>query len=67
MVTYQSTQLLSQKITSFSSEMEAWNVYLAVCIDHIPSQAPSLAYQYILISANILHPLESWLDHDAQF
>ena len=47
--------------------MEAWNVYLAVCIDHMSLEAPSLAYQHILSSANTLHPLESWLDHDAQF
>ena len=38
MVTYQSTQLLKQKITSFYFWIEAWNVYLAVCINHMPSQ-----------------------------
>ena len=48
--------------------MEAWNVYLAVCIDHMPSQAPNLvAYQRIIMSANTLNPLESWLDYDVQF
>ena len=48
--------------------MEAWNVYLAVCIDHMPSRAPSLvAYQRIITSANTLHPLESWLHYDVQF
>ena len=29
-------------ITSFSNWMEAWNIFLAVCIDHMPSCAPSL-------------------------
>ena len=58
----------TRKITSFSSWMEAWNVYLAVCIDHMPSRAPSLvAYQRIITSANTLHPLESWLHYDVQF
>ena len=68
MVTYQSTQLLKQKIISFYSWIQAWNVYLAVCIDHMPSQAPSLvAYQHFIITANTLHPLESWLNYDVQF
>ena len=55
MATYQSTQLLRQKITTFSSWMEAWNVYLAVYTDHMPSQAPSLvAYQCIITSAKLM-------------
>ena len=54
----------TRKIPSFSSWMEAWNIYLAVCIDHMPSWAPSLvAYQRIITSANTLHPLESWLHY----
>ena len=58
----------TRKITSFSYWMEAWNVYLAVCIDHMPSRAPSLvAYQRIITSVNTLHPLESWLHYDVQF
>ena len=47
--------------------MEAWNVYLAVCIDHMSSQAPNLVAYLLIISANTLHPLESWLDYDVQF
>ena len=31
-----------RKITSFSSWMEAWNVYLAIRVDFAPSSAPSL-------------------------
>ena len=58
----------AKKITSFSSWMEAWNIFLAVWIDHMPSKAPSLvAYQHIITSANNLYPLESWLDSDVQF
>ena len=49
-----------KRITSFSNWMEAWNVYLAVCINHTPSRAPSLvAYQHIIASASLQHPLES--------
>ena len=48
--------------------MEVWNIYLAVCIDHIPSQATSsVAYQCIITLANALHPLELQLDYDVQF
>ena len=42
-----------RKVTSFSSWMEAWNVYLAIRVDHTPSCAPSLiAYQRIITSAS---------------
>ena len=42
--------------------------FLAVCIDYMPSRAPSLiAYQCIITSANHLYPLESWLNYDVQF
>ena len=38
-----------RKIVSFSSWMGAWNVYLVIRVDHIPSCAPSLiAYQRII-------------------
>ena len=57
-----------RKITSFSSWMEAWNVYLAIRVDHIPSCAPSLiAYQRIITSASVSYPLQSWLNYDVQF
>ena len=56
------------KIISFSSWMEAWNIYLAVCIDYMPSRASSLvAYQCIITSASIQYLLESWLNYDVQF
>ena len=57
-----------RKIASFANWMEAWNIYLAVCIDHMPSCAPSLiAYQCIITSASTQYPLESWLNYDVQF
>ena len=46
-----------KSIMSFSNWMEAWNIYLAVCIDHMPFRAPSLiAYQRIITSASIQYP-----------
>ena len=57
-----------RKITSFSSWMEAWNVYLAIRVDFAPSSAPSLiAYQRIITSASVSYPLQSWLNYDVQF
>ena len=36
----------SKKISSFVSWMEAWNIYLAIIINHSPARAPQLvAYQ----------------------
>ena len=53
-----------KKITSFSSWMEAWNVYLAIRVDHTPSYAPSLiAYQRIITSASVLYPLHLVYNH----
>ena len=57
-----------RKITSFSSWMEAWNVYLAIRVDFAPSSVPSLiAYQRIIASASVSYPLQSWLNYDVQF
>ena len=57
-----------RKITSFSSWMEAWNIYLAIRVDFAPSSAPSLiAYQRIITSASVSYPLQSWLNYDVQF
>ena len=56
-----------RKITSFYSWMEAWNVYLALQVDFVPSCAPSLiAYRCIITSASVLYPLQSWLNYDVQ-
>ena len=57
-----------RKITSFSSWMEAWNVYFALRVDFALSSAPSLiAYQRIITSASVSYPLQSWLNYDVQF
>ena len=54
------------KITSFSSWMEDWNVYLAILIDHSPAWAPQLvAYQRIITSVSPRYPLAAtWLIYD---
>ena len=58
----------TKKITSFSSWMEAWNIYLAILIDHSPAWAPQLvAYQRIITSASAQYPLAAWLNCDTQF
>ena len=57
-----------RKVTSFSSWMEAWNIYLTIRVDFAPSSAPSLiAYQRIITSASVSYPLQSWLNYDVQF
>ena len=58
----------TRKILSFASWMEAWNIYLAILIDHSPARAPQLvAYQRIITSASINYPLATWLNYDVQF
>ena len=58
----------AKKITSFTSWMEAWNIYLAILIDHSPVRAPQLmAYQGIITSASTQYPLAAWLNYDIQF
>ena len=67
-MTWLSTHNLLEKITSFSLWMEAWNVYLAILIDHSPAQAPQLVvYQRIITSASAQYPLATWLNYDTQF
>ena len=56
------------RISSFSAWMEAWNIYLAILIDHAPAHAPQLvAYQRIITSANNQYPLVAWLNYDVHF
>jgi len=58
----------SKKITTFQSWMEAWNIYLAILVDHAPTHAPSLiAYQCIITSASSYHPPSAWLNYDVRF
>ena len=48
--------------------MVAWNVYLAILVDHTPLCAPNLiAYQRIITSASVSYSLQSWLNYDVQF
>lgn len=48
--------------------MEAWNIYLAILIDHSPACAPQLvAYQRIITSASINYLFATWLNYDVQF
>ena len=58
----------SQRISSFASWMEAWNVYLSVRTVFNPSCAAELIrYQCIIISANSDHPISEWLNYDVKF
>ena len=62
------TATANKKITSFAVQMEAWNVYLAVCVSINPSCAPHLiSYQWIITLANSQHPLQAWLSYDMRF
>jgi len=62
------TTTASRKITSFTTWMEAWNVYLAVRILLNPSCAPYLVeYQCIITTANSRHPLHAWVNYDTKF
>ena len=48
--------------------MEAWNIYLAILIDHSPARAPQLvAYQRNITLASAQYPLAAWLNYDTQF
>ena len=56
------------KISSFLTWMEAWNIYLAILIDHAPARAPQLvAYQRIITSVSNQYPLVAWLNYDVPF
>ena len=58
----------AKKITSFTSWMEAWNIYLAILIDHSPVHAPQLvAYQRIITSpTNVQRPTTTSTSNDGQ-
>ena len=57
-----------QRISSFASWMEAWNVYLSVRTAFNPSCAAELIrYQCIITSANSDHPISEWLNYDVKF
>ena len=57
-----------KRITSFDTWMQAWNLYLAVILEHNPSRAVQLfGYQRLICSAHTLLALESWLQYDYKF
>ena len=63
-----SASIKFEKITSFASWMEAWNIYLSIVIDHTPARAAEfVAYQHIITSASIQYPTAAWLNYDVQF
>ena len=64
---FETTQA-SKKITTFQSWMEAWNIYLAILVDHVPTHAPSLiVYLRIITSASSHHPPSAWLNYTVWF
>ena len=57
-----------QNISSFLTWTEAWNIYLAILIDHAPACAPQLVvYQRIITSASNQYSLAAWLNYDTHF
>ena len=57
-----------QKITSFSTWLNAWNIYIATVVTHNPGRASELlGYQRLIQSASKHFNTASWLKYDAQF
>ena len=58
----------SARINSFSSWLEAWNIYIATVAAHNPSRALKLlGYQRLIHSANKHFSTSAWLNYDVQF
>ena len=58
----------SAKIDSFSSWLDAWNVYIATIVAHNPSRASELlGYQRLIHSASKHFSTAAWLKYDVQF
>ena len=58
----------SPRITSFSTWLDAWNIYIATVVAHNPSRASELlGYQRLIHSASKHFGTASWLKYDAQF
>ena len=56
------------EITSFAEWMQAWNIYIALVIAHMPHRALELiGYQKIITSANSQYPVYRWMAYDIQF
>ena len=56
------------RITSFSTWLDAWNIYIATVVAHNPGQASELlGYQRLIHSVSKHFNTASWLKYDAQF
>ena len=56
------------RITSFSTWLDAWNIYIATVVAHNPAQASELlGYQRLIHSASKHSSTSAWLKYDAQF
>ena len=64
------TRFTSQtlRINSFSSWLDAWNIYIATVVAHNPSRAAELlGYQRLIHSASKHFSTSAWLNYDMQF
>ena len=56
------------RITSFSTWLDAWNIYIATVVAHNPGRASELlGYQRLIHFASKHFSTASWLKYDAQF
>ena len=56
------------RITSFSTWLDAWNIYIATVVAHNPPRASELlGYQRLIHSASKHSSTSAWLKYDAQF
>ena len=56
------------RINSFSSWLDAWNIYIATVVAHNPSRAAELlGYQRLIHSASKHFNTSAWLNYDMQF
>ena len=56
------------RINSFSSWLDAWNIYIATVVAHNPSRAAELlGYQRLIYSASKHFSTSAWLNYDMQF
>ena len=58
----------SSRIDSFSSWLDAWNIYIAIIVAHNTSRASELlGYQRLIHSASKHFSTPAWLNYDVQF
>ena len=62
------TPAQTPRINSFSSWLDAWNIYIAIVVAHNPSRALELlGYQRLIHSASKHFNTSAWLNYDVQF